>query len=399
MSTRASADSADVFDRKNFTIEAARHLRIATSSRKTYESNRNQIKMWVRKVYNRPDLLEPCSLDEAKDGWTIDVDSFDCEDFLAFITWSVRAKDVTASTLSGYRSALMSLYKDQKVPLPTGYGDDIKEVYAGIRRSLATQDQSSSKTPNAKRPLTFDEYESLGRDSLALPDGGFTHLFLTMTWNLMCRSKSTETPEERPAKRQKGEKAKKKKHGTQSIRKGVVTYACSGSTGGPSVVSVCLRCGWSLGHVMERYFKYEQAGDQFVGRVVSGLPINGANFAIAPPHFVDNNNPTISMQVARIFPGLANSPSMVGIAHLLLASLVYHYDYLVSTLPPTHALLSSILFTDTTIRSSLAPLLAPLNDATMLVTGVPPNVEIYRNLKNLTLCAPPWLLFAPILPP
>ncbi|OQR83982.1 hypothetical protein ACHHYP_14055 [Achlya hypogyna] len=113
---------------------------------------------------------------------------------------------------------------------------------------------------------------------------------------------------------------------------------------------------------------------------------------------------------------------MVGLAHLLLASLVYHYDYLVSTLPPTHALLSSILFTDPTIRSSLAPLLAPLNDATMLVTGVPPYVEIYRNLRKLydaVTSTPaqilsgvrsiiednamgtgyPWLLFAPILPP
>ncbi|EGZ04745.1 hypothetical protein PHYSODRAFT_410435, partial [Phytophthora sojae] len=37
-----------------------------------------------------------------------------------------------------------------------------------------------------------------------------------------------------------GEKA----YGTHSIRKGVATYASSGSTGGLSIVSVCLRCGW-----------------------------------------------------------------------------------------------------------------------------------------------------------
>ncbi|KDO25375.1 hypothetical protein SPRG_09316 [Saprolegnia parasitica CBS 223.65] len=116
---------------------------------------------------------------------------------------------------------------------------------------------------------------------------------------------------------------------------------------------------------MESYFK---------------LLINSANFAVAPPYFVDN--PTIAAQVARVFPGLANSSTMVGITHLLLASLVYHYDYLVSTLPPTHAPLSSILFTGPTIRASLAPLLTPRNDATMLVTGVLPYVEIYRNLKK-----------------
>jgi hypothetical protein len=35
-------------------------------------------------------------------------------------------------------------------------------------------------------------------------------------------------------------------YGTHSLRKGVATFACGGSTGSPSIVSVCLRCGWSL---------------------------------------------------------------------------------------------------------------------------------------------------------
>ena len=34
---------------------------------------------------------------------------------------------------------------------------------------------------------------------------------------------------------------------THSIRKGVATFACSGTTGGASIASVCLRVGWSLG--------------------------------------------------------------------------------------------------------------------------------------------------------
>ena len=35
---------------------------------------------------------------------------------------------------------------------------------------------------------------------------------------------------------------------------------------------------------MERYFRYENAGDQYVGRVVAGLPINKSDFSILPPH-------------------------------------------------------------------------------------------------------------------
>ncbi len=44
-----------------------------------------------------------------------------------------------------------------------------------------------------KKALKYSSYEVLCKESLLIPDGGFTHLFLIMTWNLMCRSKSTET--------------------------------------------------------------------------------------------------------------------------------------------------------------------------------------------------------------
>lgn len=74
-------------------------------------------------------------------------------------------------------------------------------------------------------------------------------------------------------------------YGTHSIRKGAGTYAPGGSTISPSIVSVCLRCGWSLGGVQDRYLRYAAAGDQFLGRVVAGLPLDNANFASLPPHF------------------------------------------------------------------------------------------------------------------
>ncbi|KAG6942611.1 hypothetical protein JG687_00018966 [Phytophthora cactorum] len=78
-----------------------------------------------------------------------------------------------------------------------------------------------------------------------------------------------------------------KVYARHSIRKGVATYASSSSTRGPSIVRVCVRCGWSLGGVQDRYFRYEAAGDQYLGRVVAGLPRNSAEFAVLPPHFED----------------------------------------------------------------------------------------------------------------
>ena len=62
--------------------------------------------------------------------------------------------------------------------------------------------------------------------------------------------------------------------GTHSIRKGAATYCTTGVIPGPPVVSVCLRAGWTLGRVKERYLKYEVAGDELVGRTLTGMCIN-----------------------------------------------------------------------------------------------------------------------------
>jgi hypothetical protein len=47
---------------------------------------------------------------------------------------------------------------------------------------------------------------------------------------------------------------------------------------------------WSMGLVKEHYLQFEKAGDQYLGRVVSGLDINDVSFAILPPHFECGDN-------------------------------------------------------------------------------------------------------------
>jgi hypothetical protein len=37
--------------------------------------------------------------------------------------------------------------------------------------------------------------------------------------------------------------------------------------------------------VKERYLQYKKAGDQYLGRVVSGLDVNNVSFAVSPPYF------------------------------------------------------------------------------------------------------------------
>ena len=73
--------------------------------------------------------------------------------------------------------------------------------------------------------------------------------------------------------------------GSHSARKGAATYCSTGSTVSPPMASICLRAGWSMGPVKEKYIHYEKAGDQYVGRVVCGLNVNSTEFAVSPPYF------------------------------------------------------------------------------------------------------------------
>jgi len=57
----------------------------------------------------------------------------------------------------------------------------------------------------------------------------------------------------------------------------------------PSIIAICLRAGWSLKGVEDRYFRLENAMDQFLGRVVAGLDLISGDFAILPPFFAHSN--------------------------------------------------------------------------------------------------------------
>ncbi|KAG6943542.1 hypothetical protein JG687_00018389 [Phytophthora cactorum] len=92
-----------------------------------------------------------------------------------------------------------------------------------------------------------------------------------------------------------------KEYGTHFIRKGIASFAYSGTTAGLPIVSVCLRWGWSLGGVQDRYFRYESAGDQYLGRVVAGLTVNQSAFAMLPPHFSNPQDHFVIKCVGQIF--------------------------------------------------------------------------------------------------
>jgi hypothetical protein len=78
--------------------------------------------------------------------------------------------------------------------------------------------------------------------------------------------------------------------GLHSAQKGLCSFAAAGSTVCPPMVSICLQAMWSMGSVKECYLQFEKAGDQYLGRVVSGLDINDVSFAILLPYFECGDN-------------------------------------------------------------------------------------------------------------
>ena len=137
--------------------------------------------------------------------------------------------------------------------------------------------------------------------------------------------------------------------GSHSSRKGAATYCSTGSTVSPPMASICLRAGWSMGPVKEKYIHYEKAGDQYVGRVVAGLNVNSTDFAVSPPYFnfpVEDGSEEGGMVTSAVEIEIKNavsnlivggsqmSPQTFKIMTTCFASVCYHYHYLDQKLHP-----------------------------------------------------------------
>jgi hypothetical protein len=178
---------------------------------------------------------------------------------------------------------------------------------------------------------------------------------------------------------------------THSIRKGAASFCTSGCTISPSFVSVCLRAGWSMGNVKDRYFHFASAGDQFVGRCVSGLPLSLLDFAISPPYFDTGEDEELEIKIQALVNSVCHETCPIGTKYLirfLLASLYYSLDYLREKLPSDSVLLSNIVICspDESIVAS-AVTKHPWNktDQTPELTGVPEHVTLKCEIAKLTL--------------
>lgn len=191
--------------------------------------------------------------------------------------------------------------------------------------------------------------------------------------------------------------------GSHSFRKGAGTYCSSGCTGGPSIIAVLLRGGWEIGAVLDRYLRYSEAGDEFVGRVLSGLPLNDASFTSPPPHFKklsDLKQGELQRHVKLLFPLCEKNPRLYPVAEKLFASVLRALPALLdgesAVLPVGSAgrstLLATALLRNRSIMDTWSPELI-VEDMDFKVSGVPTwhtmlaavleSLRLSRNLPSI----------------
>ena len=187
--------------------------------------------------------------------------------------------------------------------------------------------------------------------------------------------------------------------GTHSCRKGVATMVAAGCTVSPPIVSICVRAGWVMGGVKDRYLKRESAGDQYVGRCAACLDQLNKRFAISPPYFdftgLGDELERVRLRkrieewlYARITEDGELSASSKHIVWICFASICFHHTYLTNTLHEESSFWASLFFRDIPdefLKASRVAFPWDSTSDTPKITGVPPHILIMAEIEDLKI--------------
>ena len=182
---------------------------------------------------------------------------------------------------------------------------------------------------------------------------------------------------------------------SHSVRKGSSTYASSGCTVSPGMAPICNRAGWKMGGTRDKYIKFENAGDQFLGRVLCGLNPLSIDFSLTQPFFDVQNDFEMEEIDNFIWSRIENGDQIPDgtftVVRYCFASLCYHHQFLKTILQPTSRIRTSPLFMNVPqhildkVKTCTYKDVGKYKNAPRL-TGIPPHVVILNNLNGITDC-------------
>ena len=188
-------------------------------------------------------------------------------------------------------------------------------------------------------------------------------------------------------------------YGTHSMRKGAVTFIASGITSAPPIASICIRANWKMPGVTNRYIKYEDAGDQYVGRCVSGRSRMGRRFAESNAYFDFSDYSWVEKErmlreqdawiKARMPEAGAVNDAVFCMFRACLASFLHHFDWLNETLHSQNALRCSPFWAEKADfpHSNCVTTRFPWNATkdTPQFTGIPIDIIYLKKIEELLL--------------
>ena len=175
------------------------------------------------------------------------------------------------------------------------------------------------------------------------------------------------------------------------IRKGSGTHASSATTVPPQFTSVAARGEWSMGKILDIYFQFAMGGDYYLGRLLTLIPPEDEMFDSLPPHWKDQDHPTVARALELTFgpaltshAGTGHDPT--GTLCLLLASMVHHSNWLLKQVEeqPKHPFSNIPLLHCPDLLKELKEehlTMEPTNEM-KAPSGVPPFVKHNKLLDN-----------------
>ncbi|KAA8493432.1 hypothetical protein FVE85_8877 [Porphyridium purpureum] len=189
-------------------------------------------------------------------------------------------------------------------------------------------------------------------------------------------------------------------YGCHSWRKGATSFCFGGFAGVGSTLAVILRGGWSIVGAKERYIHWQAAADQFIGRLITGLPSNKIDFALLPPLFANSllleSNAVQALTFARdlLFPALGGVmekvPEFTAVTSMCVTQIIYRKKFLQAALPNNDVLHTNPLrqrrnrgLVDALDKHITGGSRTSLSDAVHSTTGIPPLTIISSALADI----------------
>lgn len=169
--------------------------RLTKSTRKNYGNKIKHFISWIKELYP-----EHCEADDP-DQPILPIPTEILKEFYGHIS---RKKNKNGEyimptqwhayqTVSGYKSAIKDIYKDNKVAFGADAEAMSNEFFQGYQRRIATLKQSGEMSlVEGKRPISFEGYKYLAKKAQSqngdYTQASFAHTFLVFCWNLIARS-------------------------------------------------------------------------------------------------------------------------------------------------------------------------------------------------------------------